>query len=130
MLTSSYVFLKGLRFHSYHGVLEQERVVGNDYLVDVRLAVRIDKAMESDRLEDTINYAEIHHLIKKEMVQPSQLIEHVAGRISQRLFDRYAVVTGVDLRITKLNPPMGADCEGAGVEVHLTRETPANSSCC
>ena len=47
-LKDSYICLRGLRFHAYHGVAAQERLVGNDYEVDVRLHVDVEKAMVSD----------------------------------------------------------------------------------
>ena len=78
--------------------------------------------MESDDVSDTVNYAELYELVKEEMAQPSNLLEHVAGRISRRIFQRFPQATAVDLRMTKLNPPMGADCQGAGVELHIEND--------
>ena len=57
---------------------------------------------------------------RREMEKPSQLLEHVAGRIGRCLIDSYPVIEEVDIEIMKINPPMGADCDGAGVELHLT----------
>ena len=45
---SSYIYLSNLRFRAYHGVLPQERVEGNDFIVNLRLAYDFDKAMETD----------------------------------------------------------------------------------
>jgi dihydroneopterin aldolase len=50
---------------------------------------------------------------------PSKLIEHVAGRIVKAIQQQFPQVSSVHLRITKTNPPMGADCKGAGVEVNI-----------
>ena len=52
-LESSYINLLGLRFHAYHGVLEQEQIVGNDYCLDVRMKYDISKAKLSDNIDDT-----------------------------------------------------------------------------
>ena len=122
MLTSSYIFLRSLRFHAYHGVMEQERVVGNDYTLDVRIGYDVSKAMTTDSVDDTINYATVYQLAKSQMDNPSHLLEHVIGRIGKAIMSRFPLVETLDLRLTKLNPPMGADCDGAGVEIHLTRE--------
>ncbi len=75
--------------------------------------------MESDRVEDTLNYAELCRLVKEEMAVPSALLEHVAGRMAKAVFRRFPEVTALDLMLTKDNPPMGVDCSGAGVELHL-----------
>ena len=102
--------------------MEQERRVGADFLVTLRVHYYIIKAMESDDVSDTVNYAELYELVKEEMAQPSNLLEQVAGRISRRIFQRFPQATAVDLRMTKLNPPMGADCQGAGVELHIEND--------
>ncbi len=117
--SSSYICLDNLRFHAFHGVLPQERITGNDYWVSLRIAYDISRAMESDQVEDTLNYAEVFELVRQEMAVPCNLIERVAGRIGDRLFGEFPEIGELDLRIVKVNPPMGADCEGAGVEVHL-----------
>lgn len=121
-MTSSYIFLEGVRIHAYHGVLPQENVVGQDFLVSVRCGVDISEAMEHDTLESTLNYATLYQLITHEMAQTSQLIEHVAGRMAKSIFREFPMVTSLDITITKLNPPMRGDCKGAGVELHLIND--------
>ena len=116
---SSSIFLKNLRFHAFHGVMSQERVVGNDYLVDVNIHTDFSHAMLTDNLEYTINYAAVYQVIKEEMATPSKLLEHLVGRIGKRLFSTFPSILDVDIAITKQNPPFGADCQGAGVQVHL-----------
>ncbi len=118
----SYIFIKEARFHAYHGVLAQEQTVGQDYLVTVRCGYDIDAAMEQDQVELTLNYATLYALVAREMSVRSRLVEHVAGRIGKSVFDVFPQVTTLDLTITKLNPPMGGDCLGAGVEVHLIND--------
>lgn len=122
MLVSSRIYLKNVRFHAYHGVLQQERTVGNDYVVNLTVDYDFNGAMETDELSATINYAELYEIIKEEMAMPSKLLEHVAGRIGKRLFSEYSAICQIQLAITKENPPFGADCDGAGVEVVLTND--------
>ena len=120
-IKSSYIFLNDARFHAYHGVLPQEQEVGQDFLVSARAALDVTAAMEHDMVEVTLDYGVLFRIIKEEMAQTSQLVEHVAGRIARRVFDTFPGVMEFDLKITKLNPPIGGDCEGAGVELHLER---------
>lgn len=120
-LTESYIHIDGIRLHARHGVLPQEQLTGNDYIINVRASYDISRAMQTDDVADTLNYAEVYNIIKEEMNIPSKLIEHVAGRIANRLMDSYADISSVMLRITKGNPPMGADCNGAGVEIIVKR---------
>ena len=121
-LTEGFVFLKDVRFHAFHGVMPQERMVGADFLVNLRIGYPLAKAMETDGIGDTLNYAETYALVEKEMKQPSKLLEHVAGRIVQSISRRFPLVTSIDLTLMKQNPPMGADAEGAGVEIHLIND--------
>lgn len=107
-----------VRFHACHGVMPQERVVGADFTVSIRVEYDFMRAVETDDLADTISYADLYDLVAKEMRQPSRLLEHVAGRIVCAVVEAYPQVTAVDIRLSKDNPPMGADCQGAGVELH------------
>ena len=120
-VTSSYITLRNLRFHTTHGVMPQERITGGDFVVTVRVGYDFKTAMQSDKVSDTLNYAELLALVKREMMQPSALLEHVAGRIGTSIFNEMAGVTSVDIELTKVNPPMGADCDGASVELHLVK---------
>ena len=120
-LTESYIHINGIRLHALHGVLPQEQLTGNDYIINIRIGYDISKAFDTDDVADTLNYAEVYNIVKAEMQTPSKLIEHVAGRIANRLMNEYAKISSIVLHITKCNPPMGADCQGAGVELHVKR---------
>lgn len=119
---SAYILLEELHFHAFHGVMPQEGKVGGDFLLSLRLGYDITKAMQTDRVEDTLNYAEVYAVVKEEMEKPSALLEYVAGRIADALAARFPQVTTIDLALVKKNPPMGADCKGAGVELHLIND--------
>ena len=121
-LMSSKIYLRNVRFHAFHGVLPQEGIVGNDYLVNLVLDYDFSSAMETDDLQGTLNYAEVYQKVREAMAVPSKLLEHVAGRIAHRLFSDFPEIQKLQLSITKVNPPMGADSDGAGVEVVLIND--------
>ena len=118
-LMTSYILLQGLHFHAYIGVGEQERQVGNDYVLDLRLGYPFADAMLSDEVADTLNYAEVFGAVSEIMQKPAKLLETAAGTIARELFRRFPKTESIDLKLVKLNPPMGADCNGAGVELHF-----------
>ena len=120
MFSDGYISLRDVRFHAFHGVLPQERQVGGDFLVTVRVGYPLERAMETDNVDDTFDYSALYALVEREMAEPSKLLEHVAGRIVKAITASFPEVTSVDLELTKLNPPMGADSEGAAVEVHFS----------
>ena len=120
-ITHSTIFVNDIQLHAYHGVMPQEQLTGNDYLVSVSARYPIDKAITTDDVQHTLNYAMVYDIVKEEMGISSKLVEHVAGRIAQHLMKHFADISAVRVRVTKLNPPMGAQCAGAGVEVEMTR---------
>lgn len=118
----SYIYLRDIRFHAFHGVTPIEKEVGSDFTVSVRVAVDVSAAVEHDNVDVTLNYASLYEVIKREMMIPSNLIEHVAARIGKAIFETFPQVEALDISLMKINPPMGADCEGAGVELHLIND--------
>ena len=117
------VFLRDVRLYAFHGVLQQERRVGGWFVVSLRVHYNnIVRACETDCVDDTLNYAVLLDIVRREMQQPSSLLEHVAGRMAQRVFDRFPDVDAVDVTVTKENPPMGGNMQGAGVELHLIND--------
>ena len=120
-ITHSTIFVNDIQLHAYHGVMPQEQLTGNDYPVSVSAQYPIDKAIITDDVQHTLNYAMVYDIVKEEMGISSKLVEHVAGRIAQHLMKQFADISAVRVRVTKLNPPMGAQCAGAGVEIEMAR---------
>lgn len=120
-MMTSYIFLDQIHFFAHHGVGEQETLVGNEFTVSLRLKVNIEHAMQTDDVADTVSYADVYEAVKAEMIIPSKLLEHVCGRIVSRLFREFPQIENIELKLSKRNPPMGADIEAAGVEIHCDR---------
>lgn len=113
-----YVEIHNMQLQAFHGVLPQEHVVGHLYRVDARLQVDFTDAMLTDRLTGTVSYADLADVITAEMQRPSQLLEHVAGRILGSIAQKWpSQVIEAQLRIEKLTPPISAHIEGCAVEV-------------
>ena len=121
-LTSGYIHLRQVRFYAFHGVMPQESRVGAPYIVDLRVGYPMEQAMQSDDVADALDYAALYKVVSREMDIPSKLLEHVAGRIAEAIVQAFPQVTSIDLELTKQNPPMGADCEGASIEVHYKND--------
>lgn len=104
------ITIDSLIIHARHGVLEQERRVGNDFIVDIELDVPCAaSAEETDDLTDTVNYAEIVEIVRSQMMVPSKLLEHVAGRIRRKICECYpTLVSGGRITIKKPAPPIPA----------------------
>lgn len=118
---TSFLFLENVRFYAYHGVAAQETVVGNEFIINLTLTVNLSRAAHTDNVADTVSYADVYTLLKQEMALPSKLLEHVCGRIVQRLFHDFEAIEAVNIKLAKRNPPMGADIDTAGVGMHCQR---------
>ena len=120
-ISHGYILLKDLRFQARHGVGAQETLVGNEFTVNLRLRTDLTRAVQTDDVADTLSYADVFEAVRDEMLRPSQLLEHVAGRIARRLFQDFPALDAIELKLMKRNPPMGADIDSAGVELALER---------
>lgn len=106
-----------MKFHAYHGCLDFEKRDGNTFLVNLILELNTEKAEISDKLEDTLNYQEVYDVVKHEMEIPSNLIEHAARRIFDALIENFPQILHLNLRLSKLNPPLGDDVKSVSVEI-------------
>lgn len=105
------ISLKDLKFYAFHGVMAQEAMVGNEFVVDVNIRIEAGRleAMVKEGEEDlnrTISYADIFDIIKKEMDVRSQLLETVAIRIADILQKTFPQIIEGKIRITKVTPPI------------------------
>lgn len=111
----SYISLENIRFYAYHGVYSQETKVGNYFLVNIKVKVDFITATNSDLLTDTVSYADIYNIVKAEMEKPSKLLEHVGGRIISTLKSTFAEIESIELKLSKLTPPLGGQVESASI---------------
>ena len=116
----SKIILEDLKIYAYHGVLPEENVIGTYFILNVELHLDLSKAAKSDDLSDTISYAEINDLVHQEMQIKSKLIEHVAGRIMEKIHEKFSQISFIKIKITKTNPPMKGEMDGASVEFEKT----------
>ncbi len=121
-LMETFIVIDNLQLHCPIGVMEQEKAVGNDFRIDLKIGYDFMRAMKSDDVSDTINYAAVYERTREVLSHPTALIEKAAGNVVEALLSEWPGIMSIDLRIIKRNPPMGADSDGAGVEIHLTND--------
>lgn len=103
-------------FHAPIGVYDFEKRDGNDISVDVRLTIA-EQTTYDDDITATLNYADVYELVKGEVCKPANLLETVANRIRQELTSRYPQVSHYQIRVSKLNPPVGGHVDDATIEL-------------
>lgn len=107
--------LNDLKFYSRIGVSDQERSVGNEYVVNVSLSYNAAIFHDED-LGSTISYADVYDEIKAEMVKERKLLETVALGISKRISARWNVIEDVRVEIRKSAPPISGIVGDCGIE--------------
>lgn len=115
------VALEGLEFFAYHGFYDEEQKMGNKYAVDIAVITDFYEAAEKDVLSETVDYAELYKLVRDEMLKPSRLLENIGKRIIDRVFHAFPPVSGIELSISKFNPPIGGVCGRARVTLSASR---------
>lgn len=115
------ITLHEMPFYAYHGVFAQEQRVGNHFIVELTFWADIAESLHRDELEETISYADVYEVIKAEMTIPSRLLEHVVGRISERLFATFPRMQRIALTLSKCNPPFPGEVHSAAVTLEACR---------
>ena len=111
-----FIELEGVEFYAYHGHFKEEQVVGNKFLVDVRIETDLETPGRTDNLEDALDYQKVYRLLEQEMAQKSFLLEHILKRITDVLFEEFTPhIKYLRLKISKLNPPLGGKVQKVSV---------------
>ena len=105
-----------MEFHAYHGCLEHEKQLGNTFLVTVAMELDTTEAAKTDKLSNTLNYQLIYDIIKEQMNIRANLLEHLAQRITDTLLHRFPEILSIQLKLSKLNPPLGGKVNSVSVE--------------
>lgn len=103
--------IRGIRLFAYHGCLEEEALIGGNYVVNVQLKGDFTTATKSDNLADTADYVKVYKIVKEEMAIRSKLIEHVAERIASHLKKELTTVKELSVEVIKQNPPMNGEVD-------------------
>lgn len=112
----SVIALEGMRFFAYHGIYEEEQILGGDYIVDVFITTDTSEAAEEDNIHMTINYETVFSICDYEMRKPSDLIETVIERIILKIKSAFQTLQEVTVKVSKLNPPLGGRVAKASIE--------------
>lgn len=111
-----------MEFKAYHGCLEEEKARGNIFTVDFRGELDLTRASQTDNLNDTLNYADIYDIVAEEMSVPSELLEHVAGRIVREIGRRFPQLERFSVRVSKRRPPVNGICQWSRVTLNYERK--------
>jgi dihydroneopterin aldolase len=115
------VELAGLVVFGHHGFLEEERRLGQRFLVDLWVDVG-EAASGSDRIEDTVDYRRLAGLVREVFAGPERLLlENLAGAVADGLLGRFTAVQHVRVRVRKPDVVLDPAVEYAAVVVERSR---------
>ncbi len=116
------VAIEGMAFHAFHGYYEEERLLGNDFVVDVYIRTHFGSAAAEDELGGTINYETIYQICKIVMKKPVNLLETLSESIASALKFQFAGIQYLKVRVRKLHPPVGGTVASSFVETEESFE--------
>ena len=99
--------IENMEFYSFHGHFKEEQIVGNKFILDLTIETDMKIPSESDNLRDAVDYQRVYQIIKFQMERKSHLLENIAGRIIDAIYDEMRGVQKVTVKVSKMNPPMG-----------------------
>ena len=99
------VNLHNLQFNSFHGIHEEEKILGNDYVIDASVEFHEDLEVITS-IQDTINYADIYKIIRERMSIPTHLLETVVMEIGNEIHSEFPQIRSINISIKKMFPPV------------------------
>jgi dihydroneopterin aldolase len=122
------VELRGLSLYTHHGVSESEQEIGQRLEFDISFDVPDCDAVLTDRLEDTVDYAEVADIVALAATERSyKTLERLAHVIAERLMERFGS-EAVRVRAAKPEPPLPLAIEEVAVEVLREHSGPEEES--
>lgn len=117
----SKITLNGMHFYAFHGCFAEEQAIGTHFVLDVAFETDTRCAQQSDNIADTVSYLDVYQAVKCEVERPSHLLEHVGERVANALLAEFAAIERVEVRVSKLNPPLGGQLDSVTVEITKDR---------
>ena len=114
--------VENIRVYAYHGCLKEETAIGSDYRVDLEVKANLETSAQTDDLNDTVDYVFLNKVVVEEMAIPSKLLETVAKRILNRIFNEDQMVKKASVSVSKINPPIGGDVEMVTIKLTEKRK--------
>ena len=116
------IIIKGLNIFAYHGVNPEEKIDGQNFIVDVIINADIERACQTDNLDDTVNYAKAVKVITTAMTEHKyDLIEKAAAKVAEHLLDLSKKINSVEVTLKKPQAPISAEFEYVAVEIMKSR---------
>lgn len=116
------ILIRDLKIFAYHGVNEEEKIDGQNFVFDIDLYVNLTKACYSDNVEDTVSYAKVIKTVTRVFTaEKYDLLEKAAQITADAILDEYSEVSKAVITLKKPEAPMKADFSYVGVQIERER---------
>ncbi len=113
---SDTIFIKGVSIHARHGYLDYEAEVGQRFVIDLELIADITEASLSDRLSDTVSYANVVATATAAFRDANyKLVERAAGAVAEAVLTAFPKVSTIKVTVHKPHAPIAAIFDDVGV---------------
>ena len=116
------VKVENLKIYAFHGCMEEEKVIGSDYIVNICAICSVGEKAFEDEIGGTVDYVDLARIAKREMSVRSKLLEAVVNRIITCCFNEISVLEQISVTVSKINPPINADVASVSVSMDKKRE--------
>lgn len=114
------IHLSKLCFFAFHGIYDEERILGNDFEVNIEVGYT-PSSLPVLYIQQTINYVDVYELVKKRMSTPTPLLETLATDIASAILAQFSLAEQVIISIDKVRPPIEQFKGQLGVSFELKR---------
>ena len=119
---SDKIMLEAMLFMGYVGVLAEEKERGQLFEINLILHCRQLKAVDTDLLVQTVDYAAVYQLVADIMKTARfDLIERLAGYLAEQVLHRYRLVHGLEVTVRKPQAPIDGQFKAMGVSIYRER---------
>ena len=116
------IIMENMGFFGYHGVLQEEKILGQKFFLDVYLYLSLKKAGETDDLNFSVNYGEVYETIKEIVTNKKfDLLEGLAESICSEIFSSFPLIQKILIRVKKPEAPVSGIFDYFGVEIERER---------
>ncbi len=117
-----YIILSNVRTYSFHGCMDEEEKIGAEFRTDIKVKTDMTHAAETDNLQYGLDYTRLNKIVMAEMQVRAKLMETVALRMIKRIFSEFDIAEKVEVKVTKLNPPVGGNIEAVSIVLKKNRK--------
>jgi len=110
------ISVEGIRIFAYHGHLPEEQKLGGHFIVNVWVTIDTTEVEKTDDLNHTVDYVRIIEIVKEQMAIRSNMIEHLAKRIGDKILLLHKVQK-VKVEVEKIQPPIDATFDKISVTI-------------